>query len=208
MGQTVKDKAAGEAARTNAQLAGELWDQSKGPLGEILSMLKEGVAGGPNAIPESVSKQFDTARQQNDLGYDSAIKANRELAGARARTSGQPYSTGELDAAISQGTWALNQSRATATRNLNFQEAQAGMGQYNQMLSLLGQGGNTAIGMGQGMTQAQLAGINGMSGGGGWGGAASGAAGGAGMGAQFTGGNPYGIAIGAVLGGAAGYFGG
>jgi hypothetical protein len=207
MGQTAKDKAAGEAARTNAQLAGSLWSESKGPLSEILEMLKSGVGGGADAIPESVSKQFDMARQQNDLGYDSAIRANRELAGARAKTSGQPYSTGELDAAISQGTFALNQSRATATRNLNFQEAQAGMGQYNQMLSLLGQGANTAIGMGQGMTQAQLAGINGMSSSGGWGGAAQGAAGGAGMGAQFTGGNPYGIAIGAVLGGAAGYFG-
>ena len=206
MGQTAKDKAAGEAARTNAQLAGSLWDQSKGPLSEILEMLKSGVGGGVNAIPENVSKQFDTARQQNDLGYDSAIKANRELAGARARTSGQPYSTGELDAAISQGTWALNQSRETATRNLNFQEAQAGMGQYNQMLSLLGQGGNTAIGMGQGMTQAQLAGINGMSSGGGWGGAASGAAGGAATGTSVYPG--WGTVIGGVLGGVAGYYGG
>ena len=200
-----KDKAAGEAARNNAQLAGELWDQSKGPLSEILAMLQGGLSGGPNAIPENVSKQFDTAREQNNLGYDSAIRANRELAGARARTSGSVYSTGELDSAIAQGTFALNQSRESATRNLNFQEAQAGMGQYNQMLGLLGQGANTAIGLGQGMTQAQLAGINGMGGGGGWGGAASGAAGGAGTGATF---GPYGAIIGGVLGGAAGYFSG
>lgn len=203
---SAKDKAAGEAARTNAMLAGTLWNESKGPLSDILAMLKEGMAGGPNAIPENVSKQFDAARSQNDLGYDSAIRSNRELAGARAKTSGQVYSTGELDSAIAQGTFALNQSRESATRNLNFQEAQAGMGQYNQMLGLLGQGANTAIGMGQGMSQAQLAGINGMSGGGGWGGALSGAAGGAGAGAQFGGG--YGALIGGVLGGAAGYFGG
>jgi hypothetical protein len=203
MGQSSKDKAAGEAARTNAQLSGELWDQSKGPLSEILEMLKGGVSQGANEIPLSISKQFDTARQQNDLGYDGAIRANRELAGARARTSGQVYSTGELDAAISQGTYALNQSRESATRNLNFQEAQAGMGQYNQMLGLLGQGANTAIGMGQGMTQAQLAGINGMSSSGGWGGAVQGAASGAGTGAAFGG---YGALIGGVLGGAMGYY--
>ena len=200
-----KDKAAGEAARTNAQLSGELWDQSKGPLGDILSMLQGGLAGGPNAIPENVHKQFDTARDQNNLGYDSAIRANRELAGARSRSSGQIYSTGELDSAIAQGTFALNQSRAQATRNLNFQEAQAGMGQYNQMLGLLGQGANTAIGMGQGMGQAQLAGIGGMNGSSPWAGAAAGAAGGAATGSVA---GPYGAIIGGVIGGAAGYFGG
>jgi len=206
MGTSAKDQAAGEAARTNAQLAGQLWGQSEGPLKEILAMLQGGLAGGPNAIPENVSKQFDTAREQNNLGYDSAIKANRELAGARAKTSGQVYSTGELDSAIAQGTFALNQSRASATRNLNFQEAQAGMGQYNQMLGLLGQGANTAIGMGQGMSQAQLAGINGMSGGSQWGNAASGAASGAATGTAI---NPgWGTLIGGVIGGAAGYFGG
>lgn len=204
MGQNSQQKAAGEAQRANAQLAGELWDSSKGPLSEILQMLQGGLAGGPDAIPENVSKQFNAAREQTDIGYDSSIRANRELAGARARTSGQPYSTGELDAAISQGTWALNQSRDSAMRNLKFQEAQAGMGQYNQMLSLLGQGANTAIGMGQGMSQAQLGAIGQMSSGGGWGGALSGAAGGAATGATIGAGNPYGIAIGAVLGGVAG----
>jgi len=93
-------------------------------------------------------------------------------------------------------------------RNLQFQEAQAGMGQYNQYLSLMGMGANTALGLGQGMTQAQMAGINGMSQGGGWGGALSGAASGASAGATIGAGNPYGIAIGAVLGGVGGYFSG
>lgn len=207
MSQNNQQKAAGEASRTNAQLAGELWDTSKGPLSEILNMLGQGVSGGYNEIPGQISKQFDKARAETDVGYDSAIKAQRELAGARARTSGQPYSTGELDAAISQGTWALNQSRDSAMRNLKFQEAQAGMGQYNQMLNLLGMGSNTAIGMGQGMSQAQLGAIGQMGGGGGWGGALQGAAGGAATGATIGAGNPYGIAIGAVLGGVGGYFG-
>jgi hypothetical protein len=199
-----KDAAAGEAARTNAQLAGELWGQSKGPLSEILGMLQGGLAGGPNAIPANISKQFDTAREQNNLGYDSAIRANRELAGARSRSSGGIYSTGELDSAIAQGTFALNQSRESATRNLNFQEAQAGMGQYNQMLGLLGQGANTAIGMGQGMSQAQLGAIGQQNGGSPWGGALSGAAGGAATGSTF---GPWGTVIGGVLGGVGGYLG-
>lgn len=205
MSQNAQQKAAGEASRTNAQLAGELWDESKGPLSEILQMLQGGISGGPNAIPENVSRQFDKAQKESDLGYDSAIRANRELVGARARTSGQPYSTGELDSAISQGTWALNQSREAATRNLQFQESQAGMQQYNQFLNLLGMGSNTAIGMGQGMSQAQLGAIGQMQGGGGWGGALSGAAGGAAAGTTIAPG--WGTVIGGVLGGVGGYFG-
>lgn len=208
MSTNPQQAAAGEASRTNAQLATELWDTSKGPLSEILAQLKGGLEGGPNAIPENISRQFNAAREQNNIGYDSAINTNRELASARARSSGQVYSTGELDSAIAQGTFALNQSRDSATRNLKFQEAQAGMGQYNQMLSLLGQGANTAIGMGQGMSQAQLGAIGQMGGGGGgWGGALQGAVGGAASGATIGAGNPYGIAIGAILGGIGGYMG-
>ena len=90
-------------------------------------------------------------------------------------------------------------------RNLQFQEAQAGMGQYNQYLSLMGMGANTALGLGQGMTQAQMAGIGGMSQSGGWGSALGGAASGAAAGSTF---GPYGTAIGAVLGGVGGYFSG
>ena len=203
-----RDDAATDAARQNASLANNLWYASKGPLEEIMAMLKQNASGGPNAVPDAVKKQFAEAETQNNLGYDSAIRTNRELASMRAKTSGQPFSTGELDAAIAQGTFALNQSREAAQRNLQFQEAQAGMGQYNQYLSLMGMGANTALGLGQGMTQAQMAGINGMSQGGGWGGALSGAASGASAGATIGAGNPYGIAIGAVLGGVGGYFSG
>lgn len=203
-----RDDAATDAARQNASLANNLWYASKGPLEEIMAMLKQNASGGPNAVPDAIKKQFAEAENQNNLGYDSAIRTNRELAAMRAKTSGQPFSTGELDAAIAQGTFALNQSREAAQRNLQFQEAQAGMGQYNQYLSLMGMGANTALGLGQGMTQAQMAGINGMSQGGGWGGALSGAASGASAGATIGAGNPYGIAIGAVLGGVGGYFSG
>ena len=196
--------AASEAARQNSQLAYSLWDQSKGPLSEIFGMLKQNVAGGPNAVPDSVHRQFEQAFKQSNEGYDSAIKTNRELASMRAKTSGQPFSTGELDAAINQGTFALNQSREAAQRNLQFQEAQAGMGQYNQYLNLMGMGANTALGMGQGFGQAQMAGIGGMSQSGGWGGALQGAASGAATGTAVNAG--WGTVIGGVLGGVAGYY--
>lgn len=198
--------AAADAARQNSWLANNLWQASKGPLEEIMGMLKENASGGPNEVPDAVKRQFDKAETQTNQGYDSAIRTNRELASMRAKTSGQPFSTGELDAAISQGTWALNQSRESAMRNLQFQEAQAGMGQYNQYLSLMGMGANTALGLGQGMTQAQMAGINGMSQGGGWGGALGGAASGAAAGSMVAPG--WGTAIGAVLGGVGGYMSG
>lgn len=204
MGQSSQEKAAGEASRTQAQLASELWGASKGPMSEIFQMLQGEMAGGYNQTPELVKREFAEARQGTNLSYDSAIKANRELAGARARTSGGVYSTGELDSAISQGTFALNQNRETAMRNLQFQEAQAGMGQWNNYLSLMGQGANQAIGLGQGFSGAGMGAISQMQSGGGWGGAAAGAAGGAAMGSQIYPG--WGTAIGAVIGGAAGYF--
>lgn len=206
MGQNSAQKESAEAARTNAQLSYSLWNESKGPLAEIFGMLKEGVAGGPNAIPDSIHSQFETARAGANTDYDSAIRTNRELASARARTSGQPFSTGELDAAIAQGTWALNQQRDAAMRNLQFQEAQAGMQQYNQYLNLMGIGANTALGLGQGMGNAQLGAISQMGQGGGWGSALGGAASGAAAGSMIAPG--WGTAIGAVLGGVGGYFSG
>lgn len=201
MGQSGQEKAAGEASRTQAQLASELWGSSKGPLSEIFQMLQEGAAGGHNSIPELVKKEFEEARTNTNLSYDNAVMTNRELAAARARTSGSVYSTGELDAAINQGTWALNQNRESALRNLNFQEAQAGMGQWNSYLSMMGQGANTAIGLGGGFAGAGNSAISQMQNSGGWGGALQGAAGGAAAGASIGG---WGAVIGGVLGGVAG----
>lgn len=205
MGASAADKAAGQASRTQAQLAGDLWNESKGPLSDIFRMLQGGMAGGYNEVPELVKREFSEARGNTNLSYDTAINTNRELAAARAKTSGQPFSTGELDAAITQGTFALNQSREAAMRNLNFQESQAGMNQWNNYLSMMGMGANTAIGLGQGFSGAQMGAIGQMGGGGGWGGAVSGAAGGAATGATI--GGPWGAVIGGVLGGAGGYFG-
>lgn len=205
MGGSAADKAAGQASRTQAQMSGYLWDEAKGPLQDIFRMLQQGTAGGYNEIPDTVKREFAEARTGTNMSYDSAIRANRELAGARAKTSGQPFSTGELDAAINQGTFALNQSREGAMRNLQFQEAQAGMGQWNNYLSLMGQGANTAINLGQGFSGANMGAIGQMGGGGGWGGALSGAASGAAAGTAVNAG--WGTAIGAVLGGVGGYFG-
>lgn len=203
MGANAQQKAAGEASRTQAQLASELWGASKGPLTEILAMLQSNASGGYNQVPEQVSREFQQARYQTNQGYDSAVMANRELAAMRAKTSGQPYTTGELDAAIAQGTWALNQNREQAMRNLQFQEAQAGMQQYNNYLSMMGLGANTAMGLSQGFAGAQMGAIGQMGQGGGWGSVLGGAASGAAAGSTF---GPYGTAIGAVIGGVAGGF--
>ena len=195
---------AGAATRTQAQLAGYLWDESKGPLKDIFSMLQQGMSGGYNAIPENVKREFGEARTATNEQYDSAIRSNRELAAMRAKTSGQPFSTGELDAAIAQGTWALNQNRESAMRNLQFQEAQAGMNQWNNYLSLMGQGSNTAIGLGQGFSGAGMGAISQMSSGGGAGSILGGAASGAAAGSMVAPG--WGTVIGGVLGAVGGAF--
>ena len=204
MGANAQQKAAGEASRTQAQLASELWGASKGPLTEILAMLQSNASGGYNQVPEQVSREFQQARYQTNQGYDSAIMANRELSAMRAKTSGQPYTTGELDAAIAQGTWALNQNREQAMRSLQFQEAQAGMQQYNNYLSMMGLGANTAMGLSQGFAGAQMGAIGQMGSGGGWGNILGGAASGAATGASIPGAGGYGAVIGGVLGGVAG----
>ena len=206
MGGTAANKEAWQASRTQTQLAGSLWDESKGPLKDIFAMLQQGMSGGYNETPDMVKREFAEARTGTNLSYDSAINANRELAGARARTSGQPYSTGELDAAIAQGTYALNQNRESAMRNLQFQESQAGMQQWNNYLALMGQGANTAIGLGQGMTNAQMGAISQMGGGGGAGSIIGGVASGAAAGASIPGAGAYGAVIGGVLGGIGGAF--
>jgi len=194
---------AGAATRTQAQLAGYLWDESKGPLKDIFEQLRQGMAGGYNEVPDLVKREFADARRGTNEQYDSAIQSNRELAAMRAKTSGQPYSTGELDAAIAQGTWALNQNRESAMRNLQFQEAQAGMNQWNNYLSLMGQGSNTAIGLGQGFSGAGMGAISQMSSGGGAGSILGGAASGAVAGSSL---GPWGSVIGGVLGGVGGAF--
>ena len=85
---------AGAATRTQAQLAGYLWDESKGPLKDIFEQLRQGMAGGYNEVPDLVKREFADARRGTNEQYDSAIQSNRELAAMRAKTSGQPYSTG------------------------------------------------------------------------------------------------------------------
>lgn len=206
MGASKQEAAAGDAARTQSQLASDLWNSTKGPLSEILQMLQQGTAGGYNSPSEMVTKEFGDARRDTNMSFDSSIRANRELAGARSRSSGTPYSTGELDSAIAQGTFALNQSRESAMRNLQFQEAQANLGQWNTTMGLLGQGANTAFNLGQGFGGAQMGAISQMGGqSGGWGGALGGAASGAAAGTAVSPG--WGTAIGAVLGGIGGYMG-
>lgn len=202
MGQNAKDKAAGEASRQQSLLASQLWGELKGPLQEVLGIAGSGVGEGYNNIPGVVKQEFADANRDMNLSYDNAIKANRELATARARSGTAPYTTGELDAAIAGGTRALNDSRAMAARNLQFQQAQAGMQQYNSYLNLLGMGANTALGMGNAWAGNQIGAIGQMQQGGGWGGALSGAVSGAAAGTSVYPG--WGTVIGGVLGGVAG----
>ncbi len=98
----------------------------------------------------------------------------------------------------------LDLERKRSLQNLDFQEASAGMGQFNALLNLLGQGSGTALQLGGGFGAAQAGAIAGLPGTSQGQGALSGALAGAGTGATF---GPWGAVAGGVLGGLGGYYG-
>ncbi len=155
-------------------------------------------------IPKSIDKAYGLAKDRLNESYTQQGMINKQAIGYQALRSGQPISQGEIQGTMGQAAFGLEQDRGMALRNLSFQRAQAGMGQYNTLLSQIGMGGQIGMGLASGNMSAAV-GANQMTSNqsslyGALGGAASGAA----MGSVA---GPWGTAAGAVVGGALGYFG-
>ena len=169
------------------------------------------------------SRQYETlAKEAYGLGIPMLANRNAALMPAlRQANLGQLPSymesafdmqrTGVAEGILGQERKQIGAQDMAAKRTVAGGNAAATMNpaQMGSLLAdaMMGMGANTAIGLGQGFSGAQMGAIGQMSQGGGWGGALSGAASGAATGASIPGAGWYGAAIGGVLGGVGGYFG-
>jgi hypothetical protein len=188
------------------QLQSQFTEMAYPALKSLLDRIKGDLSGGFDKPPASVSTMFDAARTDMNKQYDQALTTSSGLIKQRATQSGGLFSTEQLGDATRTAAIGLEQDRAQAERQLSMQEASAGLGQFNQLMNLLGQGGRTALGMGQGGLGLQLGSIQGLSNTSQMGGAIAGASTGASLGSM--GGLGWGTAIGGALGGLYGYFSG
>lgn len=200
-----REEAATEAARTNFDFQQQLTNTALPGLKATLDSLQQQLGGG-NMLNQDVHKTFESARGELQRGYETSLGANENLIRQQAMQSGEVYQPSQVSDTISTQARMMDQQRIAGLRNLQFQEAQAGLGQYNQLMNMLGQGSGAAFNIGKGFSSVQGGAIGGMSNSNPWGSAIGGAAAGAAAGSQIYPG--WGTAIGAVAGGALGYFGG
>jgi hypothetical protein len=200
--ESPKEEAAASASRQQSDLSAKLasmaYPQMQSILGAITSQLGNG------GMPTGISDVFNKARNEANQSYDTSIKSNEGLIRQQALQSGGVYSTGQISDTQGKMALQMNQARDTAMNNLKFQEAQAGMGQYNQLMNMLGGGGNAAMNMGNQFTGLQMGAIGGMNNQSPLNATMGGAMAGAGAGSAF---GPWGALAGGVIGGGAGYLG-
>jgi len=199
-----QEAAAAEAARTNFDVQGQLSNIALPGLKATLDSLYQQLGTG-NSLNQDVHNTFETARTQLGESYDQGLRSNQGLLQQQARQSGEIFQPQQVQDAISLQATQMDHQRVQGMRNLRFQESQAGLSQYNQLMTMLGQGSGAAFNMGQGFSSLQSGAIGGMNNQDPWGGALAGAGAGASLGGSIGGG--YGAAIGAIGGGFAGYYG-
>jgi hypothetical protein len=166
-------------------------------LGGMLETDASGMLKGDAALKSSAEKGLNQ-------GYDQALTGSREAINYGALRSGESRrSPGAVGGAIQSAATGLDRDRASALRNLEFMSAQSNMSDYNQVLSLLGQGSNAALGLAQGFSGASGAAIGGLSNRSQFGSILGGAATGASLGSY---GGGWGALIGAGVGAGIGAF--
>lgn len=202
--ESSQEKLAGNQMQQSADLQSRLSLFTQPMLRQAFGLAGADLGNGYD-IPQSVNKAFDTAKTGMNASYQQQEMINQQMIGYNQKRMGQPISQGQMQSTRGQATYGLEQDRQTGLRNLEFQRAQAGMGQYNTLLGQMGMGINTSLNLATGNMAAATAANSMASSGsplyGALGGAASGAATGA-----TVGGWP-GAVIGGVAGGALGYFG-
>lgn len=195
--------AAGQQAQWQASLARQLSGITMPELWSLVSresnVLSSADQSGRLAPDAAV---LSAAKGQLNQGYDQAKFGSQEAINYGALRSGEGrMSPGAVGSGVMSAATSLERDRASALRNLEFQSAQSSMADYNQVLQLLGQGSNAALGLSQGFSGASGAAIGGLSGQSQMGGILGGAASGASLGATFGG---WGALAGGVIGGVAG----
>jgi hypothetical protein len=118
----------------------------------------------PGQEPLSVRRAFGEARAGVNADAETANAGGRATIRQASLQSGMAYNPAALSEATDAYSRQLEQIRIRQMRSLQFQEAQAGQNQTNQLLSqLIGTGGSILSGAG-GYGQGALQGANLMSG--------------------------------------------
>ncbi len=204
--ESAQQKAAGQQAVWQANLAQQLsgiaQPELKALMGQLTGMLGTTDASGRLGIDATVRS---AALDQLNQGYDQAQFGSREaISYGGLRTGEGRMSPGALSGGIASAATSLERDRQAAIRNLEFASAQSSLADYNQVLQLLGQGTQSALGLAGGFGQTAGSAIGGLSSTSPFGAALGGAASGASLGSVA--GWP-GAVVGGVVGGLGGYFG-
>lgn len=157
---------------------------------------------GQIGIPNSVQRQFDQVESGLNRDFDIAERGAQVYTTQNFKQAGNPYSQAQLDYTNQTQQRALEQMRSQAMTNLQFQEAQAGLGQFNTLMNLISGGSGAALNLAGGFGNASNGALQFLPQTSREGGAFSGAIAGAGTGAAL---GPWGAIGGAILGGFGGY---
>lgn len=206
-GDSAQAKAAGDQAQWQAALSQRLSGIALPELGKLTGSLTGMLSSGDQTGMLSPDKAVrDQAMQQLNQGYGQAQFGAGEQINYNALRSGEGrMSPGAVGSALGNSATMLQRDQAAAMRNLQFQSAQSSMGDYNQILQMLGQGSQSALGLAGGFSGAAGQAIGGLSNSSQFGSTLGGAASGAALGSTILPG--WGTVIGGVVGGAAGYLG-
>lgn len=193
--------AAADASRQQQALADEAFPLLRRVIGEAgadINIDQTGKIG----IPYSVQRQFDQAREGTNRDFDIAKRGSEVYTAQSFKQGGNPYTTDQLtDTLLSNGRM-LEEARSRSMRQLQLEEAQAGMTQYNRLMNVMLGAEGTALNLGGGFGAARNAAIPFLPNQSKEGGAISGAMTGASAGSAF---GPYGALAGLFIGGGLGY---
>lgn len=137
--------AAGETARSSAELQQALADISLPALGTALSAYLKDL-GAPGTEPASVASEFRAARETLMGEYSAEEERAKAAILQEAKSSGMNYSPAAVSEAVSETGRMLESGRARTLRSLKFQEANAGMAETNTLLSSINAGAGSVLG--------------------------------------------------------------
>lgn len=161
--------------------------------------------GAPGQEPSSVAALFKSTRAEYGKGFDLAEKRSTAAIAQQAKQMGMDFRPDALAAAQGMAKTGLEAQRADTMAALTTEEANMGLEQTDALLARMGNIEKMLQGGIAGYAGAASSFLPDMSKKNPWMSALGGAASGAAMGTEISPG--YGTLIGAVVGGAAGYFG-
>jgi hypothetical protein len=203
--QSPQEKAAGDNAALQAGLSKQFSDVALPEMKSIINQISGDLQLGFGSPLPQVDKAFAPVRQGVDESYNMAEAGAGALLRQRAKQSGVPVMPDQLTDAEFTAARSLEADRQGAMRRVDFAQAQANLGQWNQLQNLLSAGISQTLGIGRGAAGLGNQAIGLLSDVSPGGSALGGAAAGAGLGTEISPG--WGTLIGGILGAGAGYFG-